>query len=159
MHLSNTLNKFHLTSTAIFLLSCLLTGGCVDSHLAECKRFVELPLEQQQAKFKTYALEKQLELYHCAMKQRPPVMGYEYEISGHGEKIIPILVEKLRVEKEDDSKLELIRILQVMFRRGDVRDPQSIIEEVGRAVSSIRLYQMKLRGQEMVEDMKKKRGG
>ena len=159
MYLSNTVSKFSWVSIVIFPLICALSAGCTSRHVAPCKSFIELPLEQQQARFKTCPLEQQLELYHCAMRQSPPIMGYEYEIAGHGEKIVPILIEKLRIEKEDDSKLELIRILQVMSKRTDVHNKQDMIEQVGRSVSSIRFYQMRQKAQDMFEDIKKNSAG
>ena len=81
-------------------------------------------------------------------------MGYEYEIAAHGEEIIPILIDRLRMEREDDAKLDVIRILQVMSKRSDVHIKQDTIEEVNQSLSSMKLYPLRQRAKEMLEEIK-----
>ena len=77
--------------------------GC-EQRPQECRDVIDVPHEQGYANFRTYPLEKQLEVYLCAMHVEPPEIGLANEIAQRRDSVIPAVIQKLKAsEREIDQ--------------------------------------------------------
>jgi hypothetical protein len=77
-------------------LACLPMSGfstaCVPPTPPECRPFLNLPREQRHTEFRTYPIEKQLDVYLCAMKSEPPDLTLADDIANRGPEVIPFVL-------------------------------------------------------------------
>src|SRR5688572_5383050 len=86
----------------ISLSACLGLTGCPTADMpVECRAFFSLPASQREKDFRTYDFEKQLDLYRCGMRSRPPASSLSLLIAERGEFIVPALLEKLENERDE----------------------------------------------------------
>src|SRR5262249_1368444 len=100
-----------------------------------CKDFYDLPGPERGRQFPGYSLERQLEIYHCAMQLRPQQLIWAWDIADGGEKVIPELLGRMKSEQSERTQAELIFIFRIMSRRGYLRDRQDVVEAIREAVS------------------------
>jgi hypothetical protein len=128
---------------ALIIILCISTAYLASCQSSRCKNFFDLPKEQRDAEFKSYALDKQLEIYHCAMSQQPQELDYAYFIADGGEKNISTLLQKLKSERSEVDKLEIIYLFRAMSVRGQLRHKQEVINQLEKAVADFSIRPLK----------------
>lgn len=135
----------------IILLSCLLFRGC-EERSQECRDVIDVPREQGYVKFETYPIEKQLDVYLCAMNVEPPDLGLADLIAKRGESAIPIALQRLKTAKREIDQEDIIYLLEVMSDRGLLRGRKDVISEISDVVDSMKISQSR---QSSLERLKK----
>jgi hypothetical protein len=87
---------------ALLLIMFLILRGC-EQRPQECRDVIDVPREQGYAKFRSYPLEKQLDVYLCAMHVEPPDIGLADEIAERGDSAIPPVIQKLKTAERNRS--------------------------------------------------------
>jgi len=132
----------------IVVLICQAWSACPPKPPAECRSFLELSLEQRSVEFQTYPLEKQLEIYLCAMKTEPPNSSLAYSIADRGEQAVPVVVAKLKSLKNEGDQEDVIYVLEVMSDRGYLRGKKEVISQIRDVVDAMKLDLIKNRSSE-----------
>jgi hypothetical protein len=148
-----------MTKLNAFFIAIALSFGllvrCNSNMSAECAEFYALPKSQQEIVFKSYPLEKQFELYRCGMRREPPDMGLALPIADNGEKAIPLLLEKLKREKEEPTQSHIIDIFEAMSRRGHLNERRDVVENIRQIVAAMKSTFFREMGQRSLENIEK----
>ena len=120
-------NLVHSGRMIFALTVVILLFGCREGAPAEDRAFFELPLQQRHEKFRTLPVEKQLELYFYAVQRHPPDYGFANDIAQRGEGIIPLLVERLKREKDESKQRDIIYIFKALADEGGLSNRQEVI--------------------------------
>jgi hypothetical protein len=134
----------------MLLLMFLMFRGC-EQRPQECRDVIDVPREQGYAKFRTYPLEKQLDVYLCAMHVEPPDMGLANEIAERGDSTIPAVMQKLKTSETEIDQEDLIYLLEVMSERGLLRGRKDVIAAIAQAIDSMKISQVKQRSEERLK--------
>jgi hypothetical protein len=101
---------------------------------AQCKSFYSLSASERERVFPTYDLEKQLNLSRCGMERRPPDTSLALLIADRREPAIPILLDKLEKEMDEQMQYVIIDALEVMSVRGYLRGKPDAILRIRQVV-------------------------
>lgn len=94
----------------------------VDPRPPECGRFLELPPKQRTAEFRTYSIDRQIEMYLCAMGQEPPDSGLAFEVLSdrrllHWRKDVVIeisdVIDSMTVDSIRQDSLERLKKIEI----------------------------------------------
>src|ERR1700686_4190477 len=129
-----------LCLAVMLLLGCFSTGGCGHQMPSLCKEFYDLTPQDQEVEFRVFSVEKQLEVYRCEMRRKPPNLGRAYDIASRGVEVIPILLERLKAEEDEHFDNDLIYIFRIMSRDGYLEGRKDVVDEIKNVVSRIRFY-------------------
>lgn len=140
---------------AVLLFSSELNFSCRHEEPAVCREFHNLSGQQQEKDFPTFPVEKQLEIYRCEMQMKPPASSWAYEIAKGGGKIIPIVLEKLKIEKEETRQNDLIYLFQVMSEEGYLHDRQDVADQIRQVVSKMKYSAIRNQAQEALNQIEK----
>ena len=104
----------------LLLAAVFLNSGCLGPDMSPADReFLRLPTERQRETITTYDLDKQVDLYLLTMfTQRPPDLALADFVARSGAKLVPVLTERLREEKDDLAKMFLIDVFYRMQSLG-----------------------------------------
>ena len=130
-----------LTSAALVigLFAPFVLTGCPDTSMsAECRAFFSMPASQREKEFRAYDLEKQLDLYRCGMNRRPPASSLSILIAEKGESLIPTLLQKLEIEKDELFQYAIIDIFEVMSVKGQLRGRKDVISRIRQVVLNMK---------------------
>lgn len=101
--------------------------------------FYQLPQKERSQKFRTFAIEKQLDYHLLAMAREPSDYTFSEEIARQGDVVLPAVLRRMEWEKEDSRKVNVIVILSDFCRLEDCKkNKPEIIEAVEKQISSIR---------------------
>jgi hypothetical protein len=134
----------------VLLWMFLMLHGC-GQRPQECRDVVDVPREQGYAKFRSYPLEKQLDVYLCAMHLEPPDMGLADEIAERGDTAIPTVMQKLKTADREIDQEDLIYLFEVMSDRGLLRGRQDVIQDIARVIDNMKITQLKQRSKERLK--------
>ena len=134
----------------ITLLSCFFFRAC-EQRPQECRDVIDVPREQGYAKFETYPIEKQLDVYLCAMHVEPPDMGLADLIAKRGESATPIVVQKLKTADREIDQEDLIYLLEVMSDRGLLRGRKDVIADISQVIHNMKISQVKHTSEERLK--------
>jgi len=134
----------------VFLLMCLTLRGC-EQRPQECRDVVDVPREQGYTKFRSYPLEKQLDVYLCAMHVEPPDLGLADLIAEQENSAIPTVVEKLKTAEREIDQDNLIYLLEVMSDRGLLRGRKDVIADISEVIDNMKIRQVKQRSEERLK--------
>jgi hypothetical protein len=130
-------------------LICLLLSGfstaCVPPTPPECRAFLNLPREQRHAEFRTYEIEKQLDVYLCTSKSELPDVGLADEVANRGEVAMGPIIAKLESVQSEADKYEMIHLLEVMSERGYLRGKKEVIAQISDVIDEMKLDPIKQR--------------
>lgn len=124
------------------LLSCVFFRGC-EERSQECRDVIDVPRAQGYAKFETYPIPKQLDVYLCAMRIEPPDLGLADLIAKRGENAIPIVVQRLKSANREIDQEDMIYLLEIMSDRGLLRGRKDVIAEISDTIDSMKISQVK----------------
>jgi hypothetical protein len=134
----------------VVCLSCLLFRGCAERSEG-CRQFLDLPRQQRQEQFKTYSVEKQLDVYLCAMNVEPPDLSLADKIADRGETAIPSLIEKLKTSQREIDQEDIIYVFEVMSDRGLLRGRKDVIAEISQVIDNMKISQEKQTSEERLK--------
>jgi hypothetical protein len=134
----------------VICLNCLLLRGCAEQP-EECKQFLDQPRQQRQEQFKTYPIEKQLDMYLCAMKVEAPDLSLADKIADGGETAIPSLIERLKAGQREIDQEDIIYVFEVMSDRGLLRGRKDVIAEISRVIDNMKISQEKQASEERLK--------
>lgn len=144
---------------AFILLLLTALSGCYFLPPAilprECREFFDLPAREQVDLFRTYPVEKQVDLYLCGMNREPPESAYAAYIAEGGEKNIPYLLQRLKAERVEIVQTRLIDIFTVMAIKGQLRGRKDILAELDQVVSKMEFEPVKRKAQMYLEEIRK----
>ena len=134
--------------------------GCMDRTMsAECKSFFSLPAKEKERLFPTFELDKQLALYRCGMDRRPPSTTWSLLIADRGESIVPILLEKLEKEPDEQFQYGIIGIFEVMSVKGYLRGKFDAILRIRRVVLNMKTPLFRDLAQETLQKIERENAG
>jgi hypothetical protein len=136
------------------LASLLIMGfstSCVPPTPPECRAFLNLPREERHAEFRTYEIEKQLDVYLCTMKAELPDVGLADEVANRGEAVIGPIVAKLKSVSSETDKYEMIHLLEVMSERGYLRGKKDVIAQISDVIDAMKTDSIKHRSAESLK--------
>lgn len=107
--------------------------------------------EQGYAKFRTYPIEKQLDVYLCAMHVEPPDLGLADEIAKQGEPVIPALIERLKSSEREIDQEDIIYVFEVMSDSGTLRGRKDVIADISQVIDNMKISQVKQASEERLK--------
>lgn len=149
--------RFQALVVPIFFVLAL-NSTCKQEMPAVCKQFYDLSGLAREKEFPTYPVNKQLDIYRCAMQMKPPISVWAYDIAKGGEKKIPAVMERLTAEKDEVMQYHLVRLLRVMSEEPYFRGRQDIADQIGKVVSRMRTSPLKTQAQEALNEIEKNIG-
>lgn len=148
--------------TVLTVALALLASGwsmCGTNTPPEYKKLFYLPLEQQEARFKEFPLDKQVEIYTYAMYVEPPLTRYAGFLGENGKKVIPLLLARLEAEKSDTAKAHLIYAFQEIHQRHySLRTEKETVNSINRVVSKMKDEYRKNQCEEYLKVIKEEPG-
>jgi len=138
--IENFRRSSHFLFFGVILILCLIQLGCPKQKMPEeCEYFYKsLTSNQREVVFKTYDLEKQLRLHRCGLEKIPMDTSQSIGIANRGKDIVPILLNKLSVEKDEVTKYGIILIFESMFAAGILKDDEMVINNIKKAISEMK---------------------
>ena len=147
---------FVALSLLIILSGCY---GCPSTILPrDCREFFALLSREQESKFRSYPVDKQVDLYLCGMNREPPEIGYAAYIAESGDKDIPYLLQRLKAEQLEIRQMQIIDIFVVLAIKGNLRGRQDVVDQLEEVVVKIRYEPVRLKAQRYIEEIKKNVG-
>jgi hypothetical protein len=143
-----------LTYSLATAFICMLVSGCSLTMPAECKKFYALPPQEQEVIFRTYPVEKQLDIYHCGMRAvYPPDITLAWEIASGGENNIPFLLERLKAERNISNQEDIIYVFQVMSKKGYLNCRRDVLNELKQVVSAMKYDDVRARNEQRLQEI------
>ena len=151
-------NNLRVLVGGILLLGCLSGTDCVPEMPKECRQYMPffyLSSEQRKSEFKSYPMQKQYDIYLCGMYRHPPHLELANYMANSDEAVIPFLIEKLKVENNENTQRDIIYIFKVMSERSNsLRGRQDIIDLIEKTVFGMKRAVIKERSQQMLDDIR-----
>ena len=144
-----------------FSLLIILSGcyGCPPTILPrECREFFALPSREQETKFRSYPVEKQVDLYLCGMNREPHEIALAAYIAEGGDKNIPYLLQRLKAEQLEISQAHVIDIFVVLAIKGTLRGRQDVVDQLEEVVAKMKSPPVRQKAQGYLEEIKKNVG-
>jgi hypothetical protein len=146
--------KAIVVSTLLILLNGCY--GCPPTILSsDCRKFFQLSSKDQEAQFRAYAVDKQVDLYLCGMNREPPEIAYAAHIAEGGEKNIPYLIQRLKAEPLEINQTRIIDIFTVLAIKGHLRGRQDIVVQLEDVASKMKYEPLRLQAERYVQDIKR----
>ena len=143
--------KFLTISLLITLNGCY---GCPPTILrGECREFFALPSKEREARFRTYQVDKQVDLYLCGMNREPPELGYAAYIAEGGKERIPYLLQRLQTEESESAQVQIVDIFTVLAIKGQLRGRQDVVAQLEQVVSKIKYQPLRLKANGYIEEI------
>ncbi|HKO42434.1 MAG TPA: hypothetical protein VJU84_04040 [Pyrinomonadaceae bacterium] len=142
------------------IVLCLLSGlsgqSCVKKPMsAECSEFFSRQRSERESLFKKYDLELQLRLYRCGLNRRPPDTSLAIYIAEKGEAVVPALLSRLEMEKDELVQFGIIDIFHVMAIKGHLRGRSDITDIIRQAVSKMKIRPLREMANERLNEFEK----
>jgi hypothetical protein len=145
--------KVILTATSLLMLNGCY--GCPPTILSrECREFFAMPSKEQEARFRAYSVDKQVDLYLCGMNREPPEIAYAAYIAEGGEKNIPYLLRRLEAEQLEITQLHVIDIFTMLAVKGHLRGRQDVIAQLDQVVSRMKYEPIRLKARAYLDEIK-----
>jgi hypothetical protein len=122
----------------------------------ECREYYARPSYEREQAFRTYSLKKQLNIYRCATRRRPPELGLASYIAEAGGKAIPVLLDRLKTEKDESTQADMIYIFELMADKGHLRGRLDVIEQIKHVIGSMRYSITKTEAQKTLDNIIRK---
>lgn len=131
------------TMRPLFLASfvvCTLLVACGDPLSRELNalwRIQDGPRRTEEFHKRSY--DHQIDLYLYAMQKRPPLSGTAVYIASNGKPIIPVLLNRLRIESEESNQRHLVYVLRVMaVNEPRLKEDSNVIANVKSVISQMK---------------------
>src|SRR6266849_6787002 len=118
IHVRDSGTSVYLTALVLLILPILSFTGCGPRMPFEYRWFFDLSPQQQHAEMKKFPIEKQIEYYLIGMSYvEPPEMGLADDIAREGKAALPVLMQKLREDKDEKNQVDIMLVLETMHAR------------------------------------------
>jgi len=126
-------------------------------HDEVVETFLKKTLPERRLAILEHPLELQVELYVTAlMRKHPPDLGLAGSVASNGEKIVPFLVQRLKTETFDITKMELIDVFERMQNLGtyDVASDAKLMHFLDQQVLTIEHASSKKHASDLLKQMR-----
>lgn len=119
----------------IFVVTFLLqVGGC--SYSQDYIDFSKLPRNQQTQELLKLPIDKQIDYHLNAMTREPPDRRLGENIASQGDKIIPDVLRRLKSEKDDYQKANVIEIFdELCLKQNCSQTHPELITQISEEIS------------------------
>ena len=97
-------------------------------------------------------------MYLCAMRGEPPDLDLAYVIADRGEAAIPLLMDKLKITKDEMDQEDLIRVFEVMSEKGYLHERTDVVSAMSDVVDQMKLAPIKEDSQELLKKIRTNTG-
>jgi len=137
-----------------FVPIALLSLGLLDcGPKSECRQFFALNLEQRHREFRTYPIDKQLDVYLCAMRVEPPDTSLANDIADRGSEAIPLVLARMKSVKSEVEQEILIQVMEASAERGYLRNRKDVVAEISNVIDSMKISQVRERSLESLKQI------
>jgi hypothetical protein len=143
-----------ITVNAVLLVLMILATACTNQP-HDCTEFFDLPVEQQAAEFQKYTSERQVDIYLCGASMEPADLSPASYIVAKGEKNIPFLLQRLKMERYENDKVKILYLFELLASRGYVKGRQDVFNQLEETVSAMKIGTFKAQGEEELKEIKK----
>ena len=112
-----------------------------------------MPISQEEVALHKYSIEEQVAICICGMYREPPAMHLAYALADAGDKVVPLLIERLKAQKEEAGQRNIIYILKILFQEGQIGSKEDGIKEIERVVAVMKDEVIRNRSQAMLEEI------
>ncbi len=144
------------------LLLVLFAGflqRCGGEMPAEYAKFLDLPSREQEARFKEFPIDKQVDLYVHAMYVEPPKTVFVRYLASNGKRAIPHILARLEREQSDTAKANLIYVFKEMHEyHVSLRNEGDTITALERVVGNMGDDYNKRKAEEYLQAVKRTPG-
>lgn len=146
--------RAYVSASMMALIIALSPAAGCDDTPAVYKDFLSLPVEEQNARVKKFPIDKQIEYHLARLRYTRPPSGFDDIIASEGKEAVPHLLKRLREEKLDYQRVNILYLLRYMHRfYYDLHDEPSVIEQLKDAASKIESPDHRKNAQEIVRDI------
>jgi hypothetical protein len=135
------------------IVSSWLLHSC-DRRSPECDAFLALSPNERQVESRKQPTDKQIDMYLCAMRGEPPDLDLAYVIADRGEAAIPLLMDKLKITKDEMDQEDLIRVFEVMSEKGYLRGRTNVVSAISDVVDQMKIAPIKGDSQELLKKIR-----
>ncbi len=154
-----------MVSKVVCLASLLLftlapSSSCsVEEPPPVCKDFYDLSGQEREKQFPGYAVDRQLDIYRCEMKRKPPASGWAYDIAKGGERKLSVVTERLKAERDPVMQYHFIHLIQIMSEEPYFRGKREVADQVRQVISRMDSSPAKTQAQEALSEIEKNAKG
>ena len=89
--------------------------------------------------FRTLPPEEHLEAFICNYRYTHPAnLSVAYALAERGEPIVPVLLDRLEHEEDEQNQEPIIYVFEVMYKTGHLRDREDVVNAIRRTVSKMK---------------------
>jgi len=133
------MNKSKLLTLTV-LLSLCISLSCNFQTSARCQQLCSLPYYQKNKTFLSESVKGQTDLYlECTCKEDSLTSDYRFAgyVAKNGKEAIPILIERLKAEKDENKQLKIISVFGQMSVE-DLHGRQDVVALVKQTVTNMK---------------------
>jgi hypothetical protein len=149
--LSTTAPLATLNTILALAVAALFLPTCSTRRTPECEAFLALPPKERAVQIRSYDPDKQIDMYLCGMKERPPDSGLAYDIAERGSEVVGPSVEKLKKSTNEIEQQDLIYLLEVISDRGYLRGRKDVVATISDVIDTMKITSVKENSQESLK--------
>jgi len=117
--------------------------------------FFDLPLAEQEKRFRALPLEEQIDIYAEGLKHEPPRTDFKWDIAeGRRMEAVPAILARLRIEQSDYVKCGLMEVFEVMVAPLGEKFDQDTVAAVDGVVKGMRYEVFRQCGERVLGNMR-----
>jgi hypothetical protein len=145
-----------LCLTLVLLFTLTPSSSCsVEEQPPVCKDFYALSGQEREKEFPGYVVGRQLDIYRCEMKRKPPASGWAYDIAKGGERKLPVVTERLNAERDPVMQYYFIHLIQIMSEEPYFRGNLEVVDQVRQVISRMDSSPARTQAQEALTEIEK----
>ncbi len=141
------------------IICATLLSACLPKRSAECSKeagFLNLSPEEQSTQFRSFPIEKQVEIFICDYRYVHPFhTGWAQDIAKHGDGAIPFLSEKMKTERDANNLGAIIYVLGIMFKYDYLRNKVNAAQTIRQAIPEMKCDSSKNLCNELREEIER----
>lgn len=151
----NALRRIFILVKVFASLLCVVTLASCQQTPPEYQEFLRLPPDQQREKMQTLPIERQIDYYLAGtIYVHPPQLSLRDVIASRGKEAVPALMKRLKEEKKDYHKIDLMLVFSSMHKfHYDLRGEKEVIESLKEVAANIETPKDKATAEEIVKDI------
>ena len=117
--------------------------------------FFDLPLAEQQERFRALPLEEQIDTYAEGLKREPPRTDFKWDIAeGRRIEAVPAILARLRSEQSDYVKCGLMEVFEVLVAPLGEKFDRDTVAAVDEVVKGMRYAVFRQCGERVLANMR-----
>ncbi|MGH9966656.1 MAG: hypothetical protein ACREBG_02320 [Pyrinomonadaceae bacterium] len=135
----------------VLLFACLLEG--CSRIPPEYRPFLVLSPDQRHAEMQKLPIEKRIDYYLAGVRYlHPPQIGLADDMAKEGKQAIPVLLDRLKREKDEMTKFDIMYIFKVMHGSYyGLKDETEAIAQLKQTTNGMRDPSWKSRSEELLK--------